>query len=131
MSIRGSIDIHKELLTGETIEITWCRMVKTTQRVKTFATEQKMLLFTQIGILIGLVVQIGIFFSLLIWGRPPSTQYDLVLQFFLTAAFWVFTINGTTVLFWWISRLGPWVMAEEDTPQKGKTSPNSQGDRIT
>ncbi|MFW9932340.1 MAG: hypothetical protein ACFFDR_06760, partial [Candidatus Thorarchaeota archaeon] len=80
-------------------------------------TEQKMLLFTQIAILIGLAVQVGIFFSLLIWGRPPASETELVLQFFLTAALWIFTINFSTILFWWVSRLGPWTIAIDEPEQ--------------
>ncbi len=96
--------------------------MKTSQKVRTFATEQKMLLFTQISILIGLAVQIGIFFSLLIWGRPPANETALVLQFFVTAALWIFTINFSTILFWWISRLGPWTISgEEESPRKKST----------
>ncbi|MBN2229675.1 MAG: hypothetical protein JW779_08760 [Candidatus Thorarchaeota archaeon] len=96
--------------------------MKARQRVKTFATEQKMLLFTQIAILIGLMVQVGIFFSLLIWGRPPVAETELVLQFFLTAALWIFTINFSTILFWWVSRLGPWTITIE--PEEETHPPN-------
>jgi hypothetical protein len=88
--------------------------LKTAYRVKTFATEQKMLLFTQLSILLGLAVQVCLFFALLIWGRPPSNDAALVLQFFFTVALWVLTINASTVLFWWVSRLGPWTMAAQD-----------------
>lgn len=88
--------------------------MKATSRFKTFVTEQKMLLFTQIAILIGLGVEIGIFFSLLIWGRPPGDQFELVFQFFWTAALWVIVINIGVVLFWWVSGLGPWSMTLDE-----------------
>lgn len=89
--------------------------MKAAARMKTFVTEQKMLLFTQIAILIGLLIQVGIFFSLLWWGRPPGTDYALVFQFYWTAALWVIVINIGVVLFWWVSSLGPWsITLEED-----------------
>jgi len=90
------------------------RMVKAKQRVKTFASEQKMLLFTQIGILFGLLVQVIIFFALIWYGRPPATDYELVLQFFTVTALWIFTINIGVVLFWWVSRLGEKSMFYEE-----------------
>ena len=80
--------------------------MKATQRARTFVTEQKMLLFTQVGILFGLLIQIIIFFSLIWYGRPPSTDFELILQFFTVTALWIFTINLSVVLFWWVSRLG-------------------------
>ncbi len=92
--------------------------MKTAYRVKTFATEQKMLLFTQLSILLGLAIQVCMFIALIIWGRPPANDTALVLQFFLTAALWVLTINASTFLFWWVSRLGPWTMAVEEESTK-------------
>lgn len=89
-------------------------MVKATQRVRTFATEQKMLLFTQLGILFGLLVQVIMFFALIWYGRPPSTDFDLVLQFFTVTALWIITINIGVVLFWWVSRLGTKSMFYEE-----------------
>ncbi|MHA1908582.1 MAG: hypothetical protein ACW98Y_14870 [Candidatus Thorarchaeota archaeon] len=89
--------------------------MKATARMKTFVTEQKMLLFSQIAILIGIMVEIGIFFSLLWWGRPPATEYALVFQFYWTAALWVIIINMGVILFWWVSSLGPWsITLDED-----------------
>lgn len=73
-----------------------------------------MLLFTQIAILIGIFVEIGMFFSLLAWGRPPATEYELIFQFFWTAALWVIVIDIGVVLFWWVSGLGPWSMTLEE-----------------
>ncbi|MDF1541318.1 MAG: hypothetical protein P1Q69_20640 [Candidatus Thorarchaeota archaeon] len=88
--------------------------MKGTSRFKTFVTEQKMLLFTQIAILIGLGVEIGMFFALLLWGRPPGDQFELIFQFFGTAALWVMVINIGVVLFWWVSGLGPWSLTLEE-----------------
>ena len=98
-------------------------MVKARQRVKTFATEQKMLLFTQIGILFGLLVQVIIFFSLIWYGRPPATDFELVLQFFMVVALWIFTINLSVVLFWWVSRLGEKSMFYEEPSSSVEDSP--------
>ncbi|MCK5151499.1 MAG: hypothetical protein KAQ65_06655, partial [Candidatus Thorarchaeota archaeon] len=39
----------------------WVLVLKAATRFKTFVSEQKMLLFTQIAILMGLVIEIGIF----------------------------------------------------------------------
>ena len=73
-----------------------------------------MLLFTQIAILIGLGVEVGMFFSLLWWGRPPSDQFELVFQFYWTAALWVIIINIGVIMFWWISSLGPWSLTLDE-----------------
>ncbi len=92
--------------------VDWCSVVNTF-RVKTFITEQKALLITQVLIVLGLLIQVGFFFALLIWGRPPSSETALVLQFFLTAAIWVMTINFSTILFWWVSLLGSWTLSRK------------------
>ncbi len=80
--------------------------MSTGQKFKTFVTEQKMILFTQIGILFGLLVQVIMFFSLIWYGRPSAFNTALVLQFFTVCAFWIITINIGVILFWWVSRLG-------------------------
>ncbi|MCK5238568.1 MAG: hypothetical protein KAR33_03405 [Candidatus Thorarchaeota archaeon] len=93
----------------------WVLVLKAATRFKTFVSEQKMLLFTQIAILMGLVIEIGIFFSLLWWGRPPAIEYALVFQFYWTLALWVIIINMGIILFWWVSSLGPWsITLDED-----------------
>ena len=76
------------------------------EKLKTFVTGQRMLLFTQVMILVGLAVQIGLFFAYLWYGSPPAGSYALIIQFFLVAAVWVLTINAGLVLFWWVSNLG-------------------------
>ena len=97
--------------------------MKARQRFKTFVTEQKMLFFFQVLILIGLAIQAGIFFGLLWYGRPPTTDFALVLDFFLVAAAWVLTINVSIVLFWWISRLGEWpIEIQEEVEEDQSTS---------
>ncbi len=78
------------------------------EKFKTFVTEQKMLFFTQIMILLGLFVQVIIFAALLVWGRPPSNNIPLVLEFFAVVALWVITIDIGVVLFWWVSERGDW-----------------------
>lgn len=78
------------------------------RRFKTFVTEQKTLLFFQIMILLGLLVQVIMFFAYIWYGRPPEGDYLAIAQFFLVAAIWVLTINTGIVLFWWVSRLGSW-----------------------
>ncbi len=78
------------------------------EKFKTFVTEQKMLFFTQVVILLGLLVQVIMFASLLWWGRPDASNTALVLQFFAVAAFWVITIDIGVALFWWISNQGDW-----------------------
>jgi hypothetical protein len=93
-------------------------VVHTDFKIKTFATEQKMLLFTQIMILVGLAIQAGMFFALLWWGRPPANDYALVLEFFMVAALWVIVINLGIVLFWWVSKLGPWAFPAEEKQEK-------------
>ncbi len=85
-----------------------CVHLSRRNRFRTFVTEQKTLLFTQVAILMGLVIQIGLFFALLYYGRPPSTEYALVLQFFVVAAVWVLTINIGVLLFWWVSARAEW-----------------------
>ncbi|MFO7836056.1 MAG: hypothetical protein R6V83_05335 [Candidatus Thorarchaeota archaeon] len=82
------------------------------RRFKTFATEQKTLLFFQIMILLGLLIQVAMFFAYLWYGRPPEGAYVVIAQFFLVAAIWVLTINTGIVLFWWVSRLGTWPVGE-------------------
>ncbi|MHA1902582.1 MAG: hypothetical protein ACXADL_02700 [Candidatus Thorarchaeota archaeon] len=101
--------------------------MKARQRFKTFVTEQKMLFFFQILILIGLAIQAGIFFALLWYGRPPATDFALVLDFFLVAAVWVLTINVGIVLFWWISRLGEWpIESPEEKEEKNQSTSFSE-----
>ena len=88
------------------------------QRFKTFVTEQKFLLFMQIMILIGLAVEVGMFFALLWYGRPPATNIDQILQFFTVSALWVIVINMGIVLFWWVSKHGAWpVQIEAETDE--------------
>lgn len=78
-------------------------------RFKTFVTEQKMLLFTQIIILMGLMVQVIMLAALIWYGRPAdSSDTALVLQFFYVAALWVITIDIGVVVFWWVSKQGDW-----------------------
>ncbi|MHA1638169.1 MAG: hypothetical protein ACTSUB_09165 [Candidatus Thorarchaeota archaeon] len=84
--------------------------MNTGQKFKTFVTEQKTILLTQIGILFGLLIQVIMFFSLIWYGRPPATDIELVLQFFTVCAFWIITINIGVVLFWWVSSLGDGAM---------------------
>lgn len=92
------------------------------QKFKTFVTEQKTILLTQIGILLGLLVQVVMFFSLIWYGRPPATNIELVLQFFTVCALWIITINIGVVLFWWVSRLGEKSMFYEEPKPKRKSS---------
>ncbi len=50
-----------------------------------------------------------------IWyGRPAPTDTAMIIQFFTVAAFWVLTIDGGVFLFWWVSRLGPWVLQDDE-----------------
>ena len=103
--------------------------MKARQRFKTFVTEQKMLFFFQILILIGLAIQAGIFFSLLWYGRPPGSDFALVLDFFLVTAVWVLTINVGIVLFWWVSRLGEWpIEIQEQKEQEEENQSTSFSD---
>ncbi|TFG12192.1 hypothetical protein EU537_10275 [Candidatus Thorarchaeota archaeon] len=82
------------------------------RRFKTFVTEQKTLLFFQIMILLGLLIQVIMFFAFIWYGRPPAWDYEAISQFFLVAALWIITINISVVLFWWVSRLGKWPFLE-------------------
>ncbi|MGY5876181.1 MAG: hypothetical protein RTU30_10570 [Candidatus Thorarchaeota archaeon] len=80
--------------------------------IRTWVTWQKTVLLFQIMILIGIGVQLGMFFALLWWGRPVSsmiaepTLSALVLQFFVVAALWILIINISVVLFWWVTKQG-------------------------
>ena len=73
---------------------------------RTFVTEQKMLLFMQVLILLGLVAQAFMFIAFLWYGKPPEGQYALIREYFLVAAVWVLTINAGIVLFWWVTKQG-------------------------
>ena len=73
---------------------------------KTFVTEQKMLLFMQIAVLLGLLIEVILFASLLWYGRPPEGSYALIHDFFYVAAVWVFAIDAGVVLFWWVTKQG-------------------------
>ncbi|NHJ14316.1 MAG: hypothetical protein EAX95_11605 [Candidatus Thorarchaeota archaeon] len=76
------------------------------EKLKTFVTGQRMMLFTQVMILVGLAMQVGLFFAYLWYGSPPAGNYALIIQFFFVAAVWIMTINAGVVLFWWVSGLG-------------------------
>lgn len=73
---------------------------------RTFVTEQKTLLFMQIAVLLGLLVQSIMFVALLFYGRPPEGEYNLIHHFFLVAAAWILTIDAGVVLFWWLTNQG-------------------------
>jgi hypothetical protein len=79
-----------------------------------------MLLATQIFILLGIIIEIGMFFALLWYGRPPSTEFELIFQFFIVAALWVVIIDVGVVLFWWVSKQGQWPF--EANPDQVKTN---------
>ncbi len=77
---------------------------------RTFVTEQKMLLFMQIAVLLGLVIQAIMFTAFLWYGNPGAavtpSEFASIHQFFLVAAVWVLTIDVGIVLFWWMTRQG-------------------------
>ncbi|MBD3407565.1 MAG: hypothetical protein GF411_15720 [Candidatus Lokiarchaeota archaeon] len=81
-------------------------MAEIRENVKTFVTWQRTLLFFQICIILGILVQGIIFATLLWWGRPPLSNLALVLQFYQVLAFWVLTINASVILFWWVTKNG-------------------------
>ncbi|MFX0108249.1 MAG: hypothetical protein ACFE7R_08200 [Candidatus Hodarchaeota archaeon] len=86
------------------------------RQFKTFVTEQRTLLFFQIMILFGMLIQVGMFFALLFYGRPPASDYRAISDFFMTCAAWVITINVSIGLFWWVSNLGAWPITDEQPP---------------
>ncbi len=79
--------------------------------IRTWVTWQKTVLFFQVMTVLGLLIQVGMFFALLLWGRPTltgtsSVDTPLILNFFVVAAVWVMTINAGIWLFWWITKQG-------------------------
>lgn len=82
------------------------RRLPRTSDFRTFVTEQQMLLFMQIAVLLGLLVQVIMFVALLWYGRPPEGQYSQIHDFFLVSAVWVLTIDAGVVLFWWVTKQG-------------------------
>ena len=65
------------------------------------------LLFFQIAIVLGLLVQLGMFFVFLWLTYPQITSNPaLLIQFFTTAALWVLTIDAGIWLFWWVAKHG-------------------------
>ncbi|UCE09324.1 MAG: hypothetical protein JSW61_10130 [Candidatus Thorarchaeota archaeon] len=98
--------------------------MSTRTRFKTFVTEQRMLLITQIAILLGLVIQVIMFAFLLWYGRPAdSSDTALVQQFFLVAALWVITIDLGVGLFWWVSKQGDWPIDLSEFIDEEEVSP--------
>lgn len=95
------------------------------EKLKTFVTGQRMMLFTQVMILMGLAIQVGLFFAYLWYGSPPAGNYSLIIQFFLVAAVWVMTINAGVVLFWWVSNLGA-KQQQETVETKSKPEPTKK-----
>jgi hypothetical protein len=93
------------------------------EKLKTFVTGQRMMLFTQVMILVGLAMQIALFFAYLWYGSPPAGSYELIIEFFFVAAVWVMTINVGVVLFWWISNLGA---KQREKAAKEKPKPRTQ-----
>jgi hypothetical protein len=73
---------------------------------RTFVTEQRTLLFMQIAVLLGLLIECFMFIALLYYGRPPADEFAQIHQFFLVAAVWVLTIDAGVVLFWWVTKQG-------------------------
>jgi hypothetical protein len=85
-----------------------------------------MLLFTQMAILLGLIIQLVMFAFLLWYGRPAdSSETALVQQFFLVAALWVITINVGVALFWWVSKQGDWPIDLSEFLEEDETSPDN------
>ena len=65
------------------------------------------LLFFQITIILGLLVQLGMFFVFLWLTYPQITGNPaLLIQFFAIVAFWVLTIDAGIWLFWWVAKHG-------------------------
>lgn len=63
------------------------------------------LLFFQITIILGLLVQLGMFFVFLWLTYPQITgNPELLIQFFTTVALWVLTIDAGIWLFWWVAK---------------------------